>query len=353
MARECWIYYCVVGLLFASFTTTKGSPAGTKIPKKYAVNLDVAPEKRWQQVAIEHKELIKDVHSVITSVIPEDLLPYVELIATDLDYYIAKPYAGEMRGFAAALNISVGDVVMANLIYDVSAFCTSIISQDANGQIWHSRNLDYSFTDILKNITIAVDFQSKGVTEYSIITYAGYVGALTGQRPNVFTVTVDERDQGSIIWNLVIGILDKQVSPVSFLVRDALAYDRNFSAAVDRLSYTATAADAYFIMGGAKEGEGAIITKGRLAPDDVWKLDPASGRWFLVETNYDHWTTPPPSDNRREPAIKAISALGQKNISVMNLFDVMSTPKVLNPHTTYTVVMSAAKPSLMQTWIRI
>lgn len=33
----------------------------------------------------------------------------------------------------------------------------------------------------------------------------------------------------------------------------------------------------------------------------------------------------------RDPAIKAMKALGQKNITVMNLFDVMSTPNVLNP----------------------
>lgn len=353
MSRNCWNLLCVIGVLYLNFSSIYGTPAGTKIPKKYVVNLDLAPEDRWRQVAADNPQLIKDAHSVLSSYIPDDILPYVELIATDLDYYIAKPYAGEMRGFAKVLNISVGDIVMVNLIYDVSAFCTSIVSQDANGQIWHSRNLDYSFTDILKNITIAVDFQSGGQTVYSVITYAGYVGALTGQKPNVFTITVDERDQGSILWNLVIGILDREVVPVSFLVRDALAMDKNFSAAIDRLSYTTTAADAYFIIGGAKPGEGAVITKGRFAPDDTWRLDPASGRWFLVETNYDHWTTPPPSDNRRDPAIKAMTNMGQKNITVMNLFDVMSTPKVLNSHTTYTVIMSAAKPMLMQSWIRV
>ena len=41
-------------------------------------------------------------------------------------------------------------------------FCTSIVSQDSKGQIWHSRNLDYGFTDILKNLTIFVDFQKEG-----------------------------------------------------------------------------------------------------------------------------------------------------------------------------------------------
>ncbi|XP_060564846.1 N-acylethanolamine-hydrolyzing acid amidase-like [Ruditapes philippinarum] len=327
MTRGCLILCCYAGILFASFSPVKGL---IKPPKKYVVNLDVEPEKRWQEVALDHTFLIKDIQSIVTSVIPKDILPYIELIATDIDYYLPKPYAGEMRGFAKVLNISVGDIVMTNLIYDVSAFCTSIISQDDKGQIWHSRNLDYPFTGILENITIAVDFQSRGQTVYSVVTYAGYIGALTGQRPNVFTITVDERDQGSIIWNLVIGILDKNVVPVSFLVRDALANDTTFEAAINRLSFTPTAADAYFIMGGVKPGEGAVITKGRLAPDDVWRLDPANGRWFLVETNYDHWTPPPPNDNRRDPAIKAISSLGQANITVMNLFNVMSTPKVLN-----------------------
>ena len=41
-------------------------------------------------------------------------------------------------------------------------FCTSIVSQDSNGQIWHSRNLDYPFTGMLQNITIAVDLQKGG-----------------------------------------------------------------------------------------------------------------------------------------------------------------------------------------------
>ena len=41
-------------------------------------------------------------------------------------------------------------------------YCTSIVSQDSKGQIWHSRNLDYGFTDMLKNITVAVDFQTGG-----------------------------------------------------------------------------------------------------------------------------------------------------------------------------------------------
>ena len=49
----------------------------------------------------------------------------------------------------------------------LSSSCTSIVAQDSNGRIWHGRNLDYRFTDILRNITLVAHFQRNGkVTNY-------------------------------------------------------------------------------------------------------------------------------------------------------------------------------------------
>ena len=31
-------------------------------------------------------------------------------------------------------------------------------------------------------------------------------------------------------------------------------------------------------MGGVNKGEGIVITKGRIGPVDLWKIDPSSGR---------------------------------------------------------------------------
>ena len=36
-------------------------------------------------------------------------------------------------------------------------------------------------------------------TVYSGVTYAGYVGLMTGQRPNAFTLTCDERGKCQIV----------------------------------------------------------------------------------------------------------------------------------------------------------
>lgn len=136
------------------------------------------------------------------------------------------------------------------------------------------------------------------------------------------------------------------------MIRDVTENSADYKSAVDTLSYTVTAAPAYFIIAGVNQTEGQIITKGRYAEVDQYTLDPKNGRWFIVETNYDHWTTPPPTDNRRDPAINAMKSMGQNNITVENLFNVMSTHPVLNNKTTYTVVMSASQPDIMQSWIR-
>lgn len=75
-------------------------------------------------------------------------------------------------------------------------------------------------------------------------------------------------------------------------------------------------------------------------------------RWFLVETNYDHWTTPPPSDDRRDPANKAMNETGQENISGAALFKVLSIHPVLNKKTVYTAVMSAKNDGLFNAWVQ-
>lgn len=337
--------------LFSHLAARNGSPR-TRTPQKYLVNLDLPAEQRWINVAKDHARSIRETILVFRAFVPAELFPFLELLGSDIEKYIPAQYANEIKGIAKAVKVNIGDIVLSNLMYDVTTFCTSIVSQDDKGQIWHSRNLDFPVFNMLKKLTISVDFRRSGKTVYSAVTFAGYVGILTGQKPYGFTISVDRRGQGGALWNLLIGLLDNSVVPVSFLVRDALANSANYTEAIDLLANTPTAAPVYFIIAGVRPTEAAVITKDRLKPHDIWTIDPSSGRWFEVETNYDHWTKPPHSDNRRDPAIRAMEAVGQNKIALKSLFNVMSTTPVLNHYTIYTVVMSAAKPKLFQGWIR-
>ncbi len=38
---------------------------------------------------------------------------------------------------------NLGEIVLYNIFYEVSSYCTSIVGQDQNGNIFHGRNLDF------------------------------------------------------------------------------------------------------------------------------------------------------------------------------------------------------------------
>ena len=97
---------------------------------------------------------------------------------------------------------------MLNLVYDISAGCTSIVCQDVKGNMLHgacacalcqrahlsytslllnaltytARNLDYSLPG-LRNITVQVDYTRGGKVVFTATHFAGYVGVLSGMRP--------------------------------------------------------------------------------------------------------------------------------------------------------------------------
>ena len=59
--------------------------------------------------------------SLFRKYIPEELIPLVEEIGGDIEKYIPAPYAGEMKGIADTLDVKVADIVIYNILYDVTA----------------------------------------------------------------------------------------------------------------------------------------------------------------------------------------------------------------------------------------
>ena len=53
--------------------------------------------------------------------LPDFAIKILETIAGDIDKYFPYPFNEEIRGIAKATNIDVGDVVVSNLIYDLTA----------------------------------------------------------------------------------------------------------------------------------------------------------------------------------------------------------------------------------------
>ncbi|XP_036906861.1 N-acylethanolamine-hydrolyzing acid amidase [Sturnira hondurensis] len=322
-------------------------------PPLFNVSLDVAPELRWLPV-LQHFDL-DFLRNFIVQVIGEKIPKWVHAVmrkaVKELEGSLPQPYTNEIRGMCDVLNLSLADCLLPNLLYEFTAFCTSIVAQDSRGNIYHGRNLDYAFGDFFRKMTVNVQFLKNGQIAFTGTTFIGYVGLWTGQRPYKFTISGNERDKGWL-WQNVIAAFFQRHSPVSWLIRTTLSESENFEEAVYKLAKTPLIADVYYIVGGMSPREGVVITRKRSGPADIWPLDPLNGAWFRVETNYDHWKPAPEKDDRRTPAIKALNAMGPANLTLEALYQVLSVFPVYNNITIYTTVMSAASPEKYMTRIR-
>lgn len=327
--------------------------AAPPAPPLFNVSLDASPQLRWLPV-LQHYDrdfLRSAMAHIIQDYVPPWVLALIRKVVRELELFLPQPFTDEIRGMCDALDFNLVDCVLLNLAYEFSAFCTSIVAQDSKGHIYHGRNLDYPFGSFLRNLTLDVQFIKNGQIAYTGTTFVGYVGLWTGQSPHRFTVSGDERDKGWW-WENMIAALFQRHSPVSWLIRTTLSESENFEAAIYKLAKTPLIADVYYIVGGTSPKEGVVITRNRGGPADIWPLDPLNGAWFRVETNYDHWRPVPKGDDRRTPAIKALNATGQANLSLETLFQVLSVFPVCNNYTIYTTVMSAANPDKYMTRIR-
>jgi len=311
-------------------------------PLNWIVNLDYSPNsnQRWPVNAMLqiYNTSVHAAINLIYDVVPEAVATFVEDIAGWLVPSLGD-HGLEIKKFAEVFDIPVGAAVLLNLFYELEAGCTSIVAQDVYGKITHGRNLDFDMAPVLRKLVVQLKFQKGGKTIYSGISYAGYVGVLTGLKQGAFAVTVNQRNEGNRIENILEALLVPGTRVLAFLVRETLENVNTFSEAVDRLASTSLIAPCYITMSGTKPGEGVVITRNRYDAADLWKLNPQNGIWNLVQTNDDHWQ--PDSDGRSTVAKRLMRVIGQNKINEDSLFSVLSTKPVLAPSTTYTTLMSS------------
>ncbi|XP_062244508.1 acid ceramidase [Platichthys flesus] len=337
----------------------------------YTVDLDLPPSKRWSALIADKKKdlvtMMQAVRDLADAFVPSGkLIELVDFTLPVMAKTLPKPFGEEMKGIADVSGIPLGEVVLFNIFYEVFTVCTSVVAEDDKGNLIHGRNLDFGLfmgwdmknkswiiTEKLKPLVVNLDFQRNNKTVFKSTNFAGYVGMLTGIKPQTFTLTMNERfslDGGYIgILEWVLGQRDGMW--MSFLTRSVLENANSYEEAKTRLATTKLLAPAYFILGGNQTGQGCIITRSRELNIDLLELDLKQNRWFVLETNYDHWEEPLFLDDRRTPAMKCMNQITQKNISSKTIYDVLSTKPVLNKLTTYTSLMQVSKGSL-ESYIR-
>jgi len=343
-------------------------------PRRLTVNLDAEPKSRWSFLAKEpgFEDYRSKAAGYLEKYIPASLLPIVNRIAESLESAYYKDYAQEMQGLASALNVSVGEIVLINLVYQVEGIgtscakvnttgpcpskqqgpglCSALVANGPNAgdAVWQGRNLDWDLDASLLEYVVEVDYQRGGKTAFTGVQVAGMIGILHGVYGGKFSVQLNARDRGgSVILNLLEEILLGGKTP-THVMRKAMETAKDFDHFELFLLSERLANPAYFVVAGAQHGQGGILTRSRHG-GHAWRLgepqamDPhglnPQPDWFRLQTNYDPWTAVPAYDNRRQPGVANAADFCSKGVDVECMTKVMTTWPTKNHHTDVTSVM--------------
>ena len=158
MCKFSCIFFCIAVCIFI---VIKEVNSQASVPK-YKIDLDQEAETRWREIGYDFVAYSSTVLEIIRNRIPPTVLPLAEKVALYLDTLFDEPYPGELRGLAEAFNMTLPDVILFNIFYDITAYCTSIVAQNEQGEIFHARNLDYDYSNFLRNTTVDIDFLRNG-----------------------------------------------------------------------------------------------------------------------------------------------------------------------------------------------
>lgn len=326
----------------------------------FEINLDLPPYERWQAVTGQYKQEIKGVLQVIKSL----LLPLFHGKAVHfIDKYmggwqdkIRQPYKDEIAGIANATGITMGEMVLYNLFYEIHSFCTSVVAKDVNGKMYHGRNMDFgmlmgwnttthmwTLTQHLRTVTADIKLMKGGKVFANEVTFIGFVGIFNGMKKDAFTLTMNTRfdmKNGGLlhIVQWLFGLTPDNMEFTTFHARTVLETCNTYEEAKLSLMNTPLMAPCYYIIAGVSQ-QGAIIARDPTKTVDVVDLGSVGHEWYILQTNYDPKKTPLYLDDRRTPGHKCMQQLGQSNLTLSGLYNVLSSKTTLNKETVLTVMM--------------
>jgi len=234
--------------------TNAAHPANLPIhgsqPKQYTVNLDLPPRQRYIAIATDYKDHMRELTPLFAQVIGELGLPsFTPLFAR---YILRKVYTAEEQeeilGLVELSGIPLYLIVAFNSFLDVLMGCTSgavrlgggsgrrgqssssssstdggarapigntsddsgndnkngdTVATGGEDRMVHFRTLDWEM-DKLREVIIQVEYTRKGQVVARAVTYAGYIGILTGVRPGL-SISLNFRENispGTPSWQL-------------------------------------------------------------------------------------------------------------------------------------------------------
>ena len=99
----------------------------------------------------------------------------------------------EIEGIAEILEMPTHEVIMINYLYELDAYCTSIVGRMPNGTLFLARNLDFYFPEETRKLLFNAHFTLGDRLVFEAPMFAGTIGIYTALKPGAFALAVNER----------------------------------------------------------------------------------------------------------------------------------------------------------------
>ena len=272
-------------------------------PPTYTINLSLPPRERYKQVAEDFKNEVVTLPFLFDEVV-KGHLPTVnpgrvrKLAKLLLRRVHNEEENEELVGIYEITGIDMYLLVAFNVLLDLFMGCTSGGVKVRDGEeatrMLHFRTLDWGMP-ALRKVIVQLDFieRSGGPVVASSVTYAGYVGVLTGVRKGLsMSLNFRPTHDASTKWknfrfylNHLLVLLGRRPS-ISSVLRQCLLPttndSRRFAAnleSIERYIPVTKSTAAYLIY---SDGKRTIAME-----KDLYKADVRSSPDFIITTNHD------------------------------------------------------------------
>jgi acid ceramidase len=309
-----------------------------KSTPKYTVNLDDKPSIRWNHILNENKKTLLNVKKQLFEQI--NLEKYYYIVSFLIQIYKifgSISYLEEIDSIAKIMEIDFNFLLIMQLIYEVSASCTSVITNVDNKQTFF-RTMDWPMT-FLKDITIDVDFIKNNKIIYKATTWIGYVGILTATVPYKYSLAINYRKTNNVSFTTFLKKFYKLSSmnwPIGYLIRNVCENNLNYDVALNILCKANLISPCYITICDAINIINPIVITRDPSAYKIYKKN------YIIQTNCDQNKYTPNilfSVERKKTVKKIIKNHNNKFKSNDELINACFIYPVINYQTIYYTIM--------------
>jgi len=253
------------------------------IPETFTINLDSSPDQRWKDVVDRYKDrfprVIQEIDRILAS---SGYLGTVALwLCNVFTFFGSIMYKEELKSIARMAGIPLNKLILMQICYEMFSACTSLVMKRSDDTNVHFRTMDWEM-DFLKDLTINVDFTRNGKTVFRGITWAGYVGIVTGMNWDYSVALNYRRSNGTLMKNVMRTMAMKW--PVGYLVRHTLENSSNgYEEALNIFSKYQLISPCYITLCSADHDATVIVRE----CDRVARVRYLNSMEYIVQTNCD------------------------------------------------------------------